>query len=378
MQPNKDNAFRNPREKHRVLPFQNLSHDPDNTYFADGIQEEILTRLGQDRGFESNFADVHATVSEQAAQSAQIARQLGVSNILEGTVQKAGDQVRVTVQLIKAETDSHLWGETYDRKLIDIFGVESEIAKRIAEALHAKLTGREKQALAVKPTNDPEAYDAYLRGLAFDGRNYGAGYSADLASKVSGSYELAVKLDPNFALAWARLSRVKAESYSFLPLDRLLLLSAMQRNVLWRMHKDSNRTRLKPCSPWVGINSLCCAITGLPQPRSLASANCHQSTAGSLRPWAKLSGARNTRMKALPISSKPSPWTHVIWVYSRTRQSITPCFDDSQPRSRCSDRMLDIAPNDPDVMAAKAKSYQPQGNLPEAARLLPEINCADS
>ena len=139
---------------------------------ADGIQEEILTRL-------AGIADlkVISRTSTQRYQSkprnlSQIAKQLGVANILEGSVQKAADQVRVNVQLINAETDSHLWAETFDRKLTDIFEVESEIAKGIAESLQAKLTGREKQALAVKPTNNPEAYEAYLRGLAFEARNY--------------------------------------------------------------------------------------------------------------------------------------------------------------------------------------------------------------
>ena len=154
-----------------MLPFENLSHDPDNAYFADGIQEEILTRL-------ASIADlkVISRTSTQHYQSkprnlAEIAKQLGVANILEGSVQKAADQVRVNVQLINAQTDSHLWADTYDRKLTDIFGVESEIAKGIAESLQAKLTGREEQALAVKPTNNPEAYDAYLRGLAFEARS---------------------------------------------------------------------------------------------------------------------------------------------------------------------------------------------------------------
>src|SRR5213595_2211525 len=153
-----------------VLPFENLSGNPDNAYFADGIQEEMLTRL-------ASIADlkVISRTSTQRYQSKprnlrEIAKQLGVANILEGSVQKAAEQVRVNVQLVNAQTDSHLWAETYDRKLIDLFGVESEIAKRIAESLQAKLTGREEQALAVKPTNNPEAYDAYLRGLAFEAR----------------------------------------------------------------------------------------------------------------------------------------------------------------------------------------------------------------
>jgi TolB-like protein len=142
-----------------VLPFENLSDDPSNAYFADGIQEEILTRLAKIEDLK-----VISRTSTQRYQSkprdlAEIAKQLGVANVLEGSVQKVADQVRVTVQLINAQTDSHLWADTLDRKLTDIFEVESEIAKGIAESLRAKLTGREEQALAVKPTNNPEAYD---------------------------------------------------------------------------------------------------------------------------------------------------------------------------------------------------------------------------
>src|SRR5262249_31454860 len=156
-----------PEKSIAVLPFQNLSGDPENAYFANGMQEEILTRL-------ASIADlkVISRTSTQQYQSKpgnlrEIAKQLRVANILEGSVQKAVDQVRVTVQLINAPTDSHLWAETYDRKSTDILGVESEIAKKIAASLQAKLTGREQQALAVKPTTNPEAYDAYLRGLAY-------------------------------------------------------------------------------------------------------------------------------------------------------------------------------------------------------------------
>src|SRR5204863_5294995 len=169
-----------------VLPFENLSDDPDNAYFANGIQEEILTRL-------ASIADlkVISRTSTQQYQSKprnlrEIAKQLGVANILEGSVQKAADQVRVNVQLVNALTDTHLWADTYDRKLTDIFGIESEIAKRIADSLQATLTGREKQTLAVKPTNNPEAYDAYLRGLAFEARN---GAWIDLLMKAIGFYE---------------------------------------------------------------------------------------------------------------------------------------------------------------------------------------------
>src|SRR5437762_13720715 len=191
-----------------VLPFENLSNDANNAYFADGIQEEILTRL-------AGIADlkVISRTSTQQYQSkprnlSQIVKQLGVANILEGSVQKAADQVRVNVQLINAQTDSHLWAETYDRKLTDVFGVESEIAKGIAESLQAKLTGREEQALAVKPTNNPEAYDAYLRGVSFEAR------SAPFASwEARAFYERAVQFDPNLATAWARLCRADTLLY---------------------------------------------------------------------------------------------------------------------------------------------------------------------
>jgi len=193
-----------------VLPFENRSEDKANAYFADGIQDEILTRL-------ANIADLRV-ISRSSTQQYQskpanlreIAKQLGVANILEGSVQKVADQVRVNVQLVNAQTDSHLWAETYDRKLTDIFAIESEIAKGIVASLQAKLTGREEQALAVRPTNNPEAYDAYLRGLAYSVR------PAQTAPNALGAQKYlreAVRLDPKFALSWALLSYVEARAY---------------------------------------------------------------------------------------------------------------------------------------------------------------------
>src|SRR6266508_3175314 len=183
-----------PEKSVAVLPFQNLSEDKANTYFAEGIQEEILTRLAKISDLKVISRTSTAKYRSAPDNLREIAKQLGVANILEGSVQKAGDQVRVNVKLINAQTDSHLWADTYDRKLTDIFGVESEIAKGIAESLQAKLTGREAQALAVKPTNNPEAYDAYLRGWAFEGR-------LETLREAIGFYERAVQLDPNFALS---------------------------------------------------------------------------------------------------------------------------------------------------------------------------------
>jgi TolB-like protein/Tfp pilus assembly protein PilF len=193
-----------------VLPFENLSEDKANAYFADGIQDEILTRL-------SKIADlkVISRTSTQHYKSApenlrEIARQLGVAHILEGRVQKSGDAVRVNVQLIKAANDSHLWADTFDRKLTDIFSVESEVARAIADQLRAKLTGEEEQVIAAKPTDNPEAYDAYLRGLAYTLK---AGYSPTNALGAQKYLREAVRLDPKFALGWAQLSYFDSLGY---------------------------------------------------------------------------------------------------------------------------------------------------------------------
>jgi len=173
-----------------VLPFENLSGNPDTAYFANGIQEEILTRLAGIKDLKVISRSSTQQYQSKPRNLREIAKQLGVANIVEGSVQKAADQVRVNVQLVNAQSDSHLWADTFDRKLTDIFGVESDIAKRIAESLQAKLTGREQQALAVKPTNNPEAYEAYLRGLALETRS-SFGVSALAVSPPSPSTLLA-------------------------------------------------------------------------------------------------------------------------------------------------------------------------------------------
>jgi TolB-like protein/Tfp pilus assembly protein PilF len=199
-----------PAKSIAVLPFENLSDDKSNAYFAEGIQDEILARLAK-------IADlkVISRTSTQKYKSApdnlrEIAKQLAVANILEGSVQKSADQVRVTVQLINATTDAHLWAETYDRKLTDIFVVESDIAKTIADTLQAKLTGQEEHVIAAKPTDNPEAYDAYLRGLAYTLKTGNTQANSLGAQRY---LREAVRLDPKFALGWALLSDVDARGY---------------------------------------------------------------------------------------------------------------------------------------------------------------------
>ena len=351
-----------------VLPFENLSGDPNNAYFAEGIQEEILTRLAGIAGLK-----VISRTSTQQYQSKprnlrEIAKQLGVANILEGSVQKAADQVRVNVQLINAQTDSHLWAETYDRKLTDIFGVESEIAKRIADSLQARLTGREEQALAVKPTNNPDAYDAYLRGLAYDARRYEAG----ALRKAIASYERAVQLDPNFAVAWARLCRANAASYfshnDFTPAHRDAAKRALE-----------NAQNVAPNSPETAL------ALGYYQYYVVRDYSAAKTTFREVSKM--LPGNSDVPFALARVNRREGHWDQSIayfehaltldprnvelledaaWTYAMLRQFPAAL--------KLCDRVLDIMPNDPDVMAKKASKYQVQGNLQEAAKLLSGIN----
>jgi serine/threonine protein kinase/predicted Zn-dependent protease len=358
-----------PEKSIAVLPFENRSEDKANTYFADGIQDEILTRL-------ASIADlkVISRSSTQRYQSkprnlSEIAKQLGAANILEGSVQKTADQVRVNVQLINAQTDSHLWGETYDRKLTDIFGVESEIAKRIAESLQAKLTGREEQALAVKPTNNPDAYDAYLRGRAFEARGP---YSIDLVRKAIGYYERAVQLDPNFALAWAWLARADAALY-ITEGDK----SAAGRDAGQKALE--NAQKLQPNSPETQL------ALGYYQYQVLRDYGRAKTTfrlvskmlpGSSEIPYAlglvaRVEGNWDESVaymeQGLALDPRNTELLHqAALTYTRLRQLPAAL--------KLFDRALDIIPNEPNLMALKADIYQAQGNLQEAAKLLSGIN----
>src|SRR5436853_963557 len=224
-----------PTKSIAVLPFDNLSRDPDNAYFAEGVQDEILTRLAK-------VADlkVISRTSTQRFKSApsdlrEIAKQLGVMNIVEGSVQKANDQVRVNVQLINALTDAHLWADTYDRKLNDIFAVESEIAKTIADTLQVKLTGSEKQMIAAQPTTDTTAYELYHKGRSLWERR-----SGDNIPKAISFYEQAIARDPNYALAYAGL----AQAYILVPfytgVDRFDAYLKAKDAALKALRLDSN------------------------------------------------------------------------------------------------------------------------------------------
>jgi TolB-like protein/Tfp pilus assembly protein PilF/predicted Ser/Thr protein kinase len=352
-----------------VLPFENLSGNPDNAYFVDGIQEEILTRL-------ASIADLKV-ISRMSTQHYQnkprnlreIAKQLGVANIVEGSVQKVADEVRVNVQLINAQTDSHLWADTYDRKLTDIFGVESEIAKRIADSLQAKLGRSEEQALAVKPTNNPEAYDLYLRGRAFEARS---SFSIDAERKATGFFERAVQLDPNFAIAWARLSR--ADAYVYFESDDT---TAARRDAAKAALE--NAQKLEPNSPetllalgyyqyWVLVDYGAAKTTFERVGKMLPNSSEVPSALGRV---ARRAGRWDESIdyveQALALDPRNVELLFgVAWTYAQLRQSAAAL--------KLYDRILDITPNDPAVMAFKAAIFQAQGNLQDAAGLLSGIN----
>jgi len=198
-----------PEKSIAVLPFENRSEDKANAYFADGIQDEILSRLSKiaDLKVISRTSTLHYKSAPENLR--EIASQLGVAHILEGSVQKSGDAVRVNVQLIKAANDSHLWADTFDRKLTDIFSVESEVAKAIADTLKAKLTGAEEQLIAARPTSDLTAYELYLKGRVLWGKRGG-----DNIRQAIAFYEQAILRDPNYAPAYGGL----AEAYVILPI----------------------------------------------------------------------------------------------------------------------------------------------------------------
>ena len=242
-----------PRKSIAVLPFENLSEDKANAYFADGIHEEILTRLSRIRDLK-----VISRTSTQRFKNApdnisQIASQLGVANVLEGSVRKAGNHVRVHVQLIDAESDSHLWAERYDRELIDIFAVESDIAAKIAEALQARLSGAERRAISVQPTKNSEAHELYLRGRFYWNRSMGPAFEKSF-DKSREYYEKALQIDPTYALAYAGLADYYGFAWGF------GLLPPVEK---WVKAEEENAQKALKLDPTLGEAYNCLATVNL-------------------------------------------------------------------------------------------------------------------
>jgi TolB-like protein/class 3 adenylate cyclase/Tfp pilus assembly protein PilF len=359
-----------PEKSIAVLPFENLSEEKANAYFADGIQDEILTRL-------SKIADlkVISRTSTQHYKSApenlpEIARQLGVAHILEGSVQKSGDAVRVNVQLIKAANDSHLWADTFDRKLTDIFSVESEVAKAIAEQLRAHLTGQEEQLIAAKPTDNPDAYDTYLRGLAYNLKTATTPANSLGAQKY---LREAVRLDPKFALSWALLSYVDAVGY---------LTGSLQPTVALREEARQAAETALTLQPSLGeaimakghyyyacLKDYDAAVHYFEQARQFLpnSSEIPESLAYVERrrgQWDRSETYFNEAERLDPRNV--SLLTQHALSYIDLRR-----FPEAL---RKLDQVLDITPDDLDTLALKAAIAQVEGDLPRASALLAPLH----
>jgi TolB-like protein/Tfp pilus assembly protein PilF len=354
-----------PEKSIAVLPFENRSEDKANAYFADGIQDEILTRL-------SKIADlkVISRTSTQHYKSApenlpEIAKELGVAHILEGSMQKTGDAVRVNVQLIKAANDSHLWADTFDRKLTDIFSVESEVAKAIADQLRAKLTGQEEHVIAAKPTDNAEAYDAYLRGLAYS-------LKPSTTTNQSGAQKYlreAVRLDPKFALAWALLSLVDARGYltQFLQPTVALREEARQaaETALTLQPNLGEAILAKGYYHYACLKDYDTAVRYYEQARLLLpnSSRIPESLAYVARrrgQWDKSESYFNEAERLDPRNV--NLLSQHAGFYITLRRFLEAL--------RKLDQVLNITPDDVDAVATKAASAQAEGDLPRASALL--------
>jgi serine/threonine protein kinase/Tfp pilus assembly protein PilF len=359
-----------PEKSIAVLPFENVSGDRENAYFADGIQDEILTRLSKiaDLKVISRTSTQHYKTAPQNLP--EIARQLGVAHIVEGSVQRSGDAVRVNVQLIKAANDSHLWADTFDRKLSDIFSVESEVAKAIADQLRAKLTGQEEQVITAKPTDNVDAYDAYLRGLAYSLKTRPTPANSVNAQKY---LREAVRLDSHFALAWALLSYVDSRGYRNTALQPTVALREEARQAA------ETALTLEPNlgeAVWAkGYYDYGClkdydpAVRCFEQARQFLpnSSRIPESLAYVARRRGQWDGSEAYFNEAERLDARNvSLFTQHAFSYICLRR-----FPEAM---RKLDQVLDITPDDVDILAAKAGIAQAEGDLPRASAILAPLH----
>jgi TolB-like protein/Tfp pilus assembly protein PilF len=357
-----------------VLPFENRSEEKTNAYFAEGIQDEILTRL-------SKIADlkVISRTSTQHYKSApenlpEIAKQLGVAHILEGSVQKSGDAVRVNVQLIKAANDAHLWADTFDRKLTDIFLVESEVARAIADQLRAKLTGHEEEVIAAKPTDNVEAYDAYLRGLAYTLKTTVTPANYLAAQKY---LREAVRLDPKFALAWALLSYTDSVGYVTATLQPTVALREEARQAadtaLSLQPNLGEALMAEGYYHYACLRDYDTAIHYFEQARQLLPNN--SSIPESLAYVTRRRGQWDRSESYFNEAERLDP-RNVSLLTQHACSYI--CVRRFPEALRKLDQVLNITPDDVGILAIKANIAQAEGDLPRAAALLkPPHSSAD-
>ncbi len=352
-----------------VLPFENLSRDPDNAYFATGVQNEILTQLAKIASLKVISHTSTQQYPSRPGNLREIARQLGVANVLEGSVQKAADQVHINVQLIPAATDEHLWAESYDRKLENIFHVEREVATSVAEALKARLTGAEEQALEEKPTSSPQAYDAYLRGLAYALRpSY---YERNTLAAVE-HFREAVKLDPKFAVAWAWLARVSALGYFNSAGNDVAALRETAKDAVAKV------TQLQP-----NLGEAFLA-------EGYFHYYCEQSYDAAIASFEKarqLAPKTSDALEALAlVSRRVGKWQQSLEYFRQAAEidprntSLLASYGDTYVELReypsalkVYDQLLEISPDNVEALVSKADIYQRAANLSEAAKLLSRV-----
>jgi TolB-like protein/class 3 adenylate cyclase/Tfp pilus assembly protein PilF len=359
-----------PEKSIAVLPFENLSDEKENAYFADGVQGEILTRLSKiaDLKVISRTSTQH--YKSAPANLAAIAKQLGVAHVLEGRVQKSGDTVRVNVQLIKAASDSQLWASTFDRKLTDVFAVESEVAKTVADQLRAKLTGREEQEIAAQPTDNPEAYDAYLRGLAYTLKTLPTIANALSAQKY---LKEAVRLDPNFALSWALLSYVDARYYmtqSLQPTAALREEARQAAEAALTLQPDLGEAVFAKGSYYYNcLKDYDTALRYFEQARQLLP---NSSRIPELLAYVARRRGQWDRSEAYFNEAKRLDPRNVNLLTQHATTDI--CLRRFPEALRKLDEVLDIMPDDQDTLVLKAGVLQAQGNLQRASALLAPLH----
>jgi TolB-like protein/Flp pilus assembly protein TadD len=347
-----------------VLPFDSLSEDKANAYFATGVQDEILTRLAKVRDLKVISRTSTQQYQSKPANVAEIAKQLGVAYLLEGSVQKAGDSVRVNVQLIKADTDAHLWAETYDSKLTDIFAVQSDVARRIAASLEAKLTGREQQQIADVPTRNPQAYDAYLRGLALIVRQ-----SPEDVGKARAFFQQAVALDPGYAHAWAQLSIANSQLYfSDENTPEVLENSRRAAETAVRLQPElSDAHSALALFYYFCLQDFDRALLELEQARQRSpnDANAIFYTGLVKRRQGKLDEAIELQKKATVLDPRnPDMWANLARSYRGKR--------DFRAAREMFDRAFAISPEEIEFIGSKAETFFAEGDLDAAEKVLRE------
>src|SRR6184192_3439258 len=360
-----------PNEKSiAVLPFENLSEEKSNAYFADGIQDEILTRLSKIADLKVISRTSTQRYKNTSQKVSEIANQLGVANLLEGSVQKTNDQVRVNVQLIRAASDSHLWAETFDRRVTDIFSVESEVAKTIADRLRAKLTGQEEQVIAARPTDNPEAYDAYLRGLAYTLKTGNSPANTLAAQKY---LKEAVRLDPKFALSWALLSYVDALGYLTLTLQPTVALreetGQAAETALTLQPNLGEAILARGYYYYACLKDYDAAVRSFEQARQCLPNS--SQIPESLAYVARRQGQWDRSESYFNEAERLDPRNVSLLTQHAQSYMIVRRFSEAL---RKFDQVLDVIPGDLDTLAQQAGIAQAQGDLQRAAALLAPLH----